>query len=593
MNTRDNSMQSIIKGVRDVLRQEGITGMESVNHCIVFLLARMLTAELCETLEIPPEYSFESLWLNKIQRVLKEEEVYAKFYRNQGKNHLLYYIVNKVGFKNIKFKVRSASNLYSILEKISELDIDRLSLKHDLIGTIYELHLQDGTSTSMKELGQYYTNRSVIKYMIEMCNPQLVECSIESVLDPTMGTGGFLSMYIKHYKENFNLVNWEENKCLIHGYDLDENVLNMALVNLLLETGEKFETILHQDTLYKGLKGKEKFDIILANEPMGLKNIKYDECCEDIKELNIKGNKGECLFLQLCMQKLNEAGRCAIIVPDGLLFNDSSLYIKTRKHLVSKFKLEKIISLNDKFFLNTGVKTSIIFFCNRDETSDVVFSQLKLVNEEVVEEEIKTVSLKDIEACNYSLFINKYISSEREYIEGMRYERLEDICKFLPKSKRPASFGKIEGEFLFFKSSFNVARCELPDYNEEHVIIGDGGTANIHIANNFSCSDHNHLLQSKNPDVLNKYIYHYLRINIELLEQGFKGSTIKNLSKKYLHNLELPIPSLDIQKKIIKELDEQDENIIKAQEEMVAKVTRAENTKRSILGASYEQVDFT
>ena len=68
----------------------------------------------------------------------------------------------------------------------------------------------------------------------------------------------------------------------------------------------------------------EKVDVILANEPMGIKNIVHASCCERIKELKIRGTKAEPLFLQLFMQALNDGGRCAVIVPDGVLFNEEA-----------------------------------------------------------------------------------------------------------------------------------------------------------------------------------------------------------------------------------------------------------------------------
>jgi type I restriction enzyme S subunit len=108
----------------------------------------------------------------------------------------------------------------------------------------------------------------------------------------------------------------------------------------------------------------------------------------------------------------------------------------------------------------------------------------------------------------------------------------------MPKSKRNASFGQSTGQYNFYTSSDKVQKCDVVDYNEECLIVGDGGVANIKIDKQFSCSDHNHIIKTK----YNTYIYYLLSGKIELLSDGFSGSVLKNLSKDYLKNIQIPIP---------------------------------------------------
>lgn len=82
----------------------------------------------------------------------------------------------------------------------------------------------------------------------------------------------------------------------------------------------------------------------------------------------------------------------------------------------------------------------------------------------------------------------------------------------------------------------------------------------IYIDSNFSCSDHNHILNVKDNTVNIRFLKYYLQINIQLLESGFKGATIKNLSKSHIENLEIPIPSLQVQNQIVERLDVLSEN---------------------------------
>ena len=75
---------------------------------------------------------------------------------------------------------------------------------------------------------------------------------------------------------------------------------------------------------------------------------------------------------------------------------------------------------------------------------------------------------------NYSLFINKYKVSLDNRIDGIQYKKLGDICTFLPKSKRPASFGKDIGDIDFFTSSMKIKKCNVIDYKQLSLIIGTG-----------------------------------------------------------------------------------------------------------------------
>lgn len=562
LNKMSKSLESIVNYIRNVLRKEGITGMDSINHCIAFIVCRMLDKDVCKQFDIDEKYSYEKMMKTKDGKEIGNQDLYSKFYSGNAES-FIGQLVTKLGFKNIKFKLEGNENLKDIMKKLKDFDPKHIEAKYDIIGTIYEIHLKSGTSNSMRDLGQYYTHRLVIDYMIKLCVPVMENGKVEKIVDPTMGTGGFLTMAIKYLNTKYkNKIDWSKNKNKIIGFDIDDNVRNMALLNVFMETGELFdETICKQDTLHNDMKFEDgeimkKAKIILANEPMGLKNIIFASCCERIKNGLKAGTKAEPLFLKLFMEALDDGGRCAVIVPDGVLFGDSTLHNCVRKMMVENFNLKKVISLNDDFFLNTGVKTSILFFAkDGTKTKEVEFSELKLKDDKVEENNIIKCKYEDIKKNNYSLFVNKYNTKEIEKIEGIEYKKLGDICDFEKKSKRQASYGKDEGKYNFYTSGEKIKKCDDADYNEETIILGDGGKANIYIDDNFSCSDHNHLLKNKYDKLYLKYLYYYLFANIELIEKGFKGSTIKNLSKEYVQNLEIPIPPLQIQKKIIEALD--------------------------------------
>ena len=559
-----NSFIAKINEVRDILRKDGITGIDSITHCVAFYILRNLTNELCIKLDIPEHFSYDKFNKDENGTLLCKDKLFEKFYKQRSTECFVYVLVNKFNFKPIKnFAIKTSLYLEKIFKCFENINPEQLNIDCDIVGTIYEIHLATGaTGQGMRDLGQYFTHRKIIKYMVELCDPKVkADGSIETILDPSMGTGGFLTMATKHLSANNSNINWEQNKSNIYGFDVSENMQSLAHINLLLENNEIFENIIIQDTLHGDFKVNDviidKYDVILANEPFGLKNIVHAECCDRIVDLRIRGTKAEPLYLQLMMISLNENGRCAVIVPDGVLFNDSKLHKDTRKYLIENLNLKKIIAMEGEFFMNTTIKSSILYFVNDGITTNVEFCKIKLLNDEIVEETIKTITKNNIIRNDYSLFINKYMQSNIVQLSNVVYKKIGDMCVFLPKSKRPASFGTDIGVYPFYTSSMTSKLCDIADYHEELIILGDGGCANINISNNFSCSDHNYLFKSlDNNYILNKYIYYYLYKNISLIENGFKGTALKNVAKKYIQEIQIPVPSLEVQKEIIRQCDQ-------------------------------------
>ncbi|ATZ81082.1 N-6 DNA methylase [Bodo saltans virus] len=125
-------------------------------------------------------------------------------------------------------------------------------------------------------------------------------------------------------------------------------------------------------------------------------------------------------------------------------------------------------------------------------------------------------------------------------------KKIKDFCEFLGKSKRKAGEGKEEGEYPFYIcSDLKLKYFDEADYNEETIIIGDGGNPVIFIDNKFSCSSHNHLLRCNDPKY-NWWLYYVICGNMKLLENGFEGTTIRNIKKSYIEDIEIPLPQLSI-----------------------------------------------
>jgi len=287
------------------------------------------------------------------------------------------------------------------------------------------------------------------------------------------------------------------------------------------------------------------------------------------KKYNLTGNDKESSSLILIMDLVDENGTAIGVLKEGVFFNKT--YKDIRKCLIENFNVREVISVPQDQFENTSTKTSIIIFDNTDKkTTKVKFSELKVKKyskdkfEEVNiknennewdlniiltenKDDIFSITDKIISEATKEEILNNSICSlngkdyiKKEIMIGEAYEmvKLGDICTFLPKSKRNASFGQTTGKFNFYTSSDKVQKCDIADYNEESLIIGSGGVANIKIDYIYSCSADNIILTTP----YNKYLYYLMKGNMNLLSDGFTGSTLKHLSKEYLTNLKMPIP---------------------------------------------------
>lgn len=135
--------------------------------------------------------------------------------------------------------------------------------------------------------------------------------------------------------------------------------------------------------------------------------------------------------------------------------------------------------------------------------------------------------------------------------------KFKDIFWFAPKSRIKAGEGLDKGRFPFYTSSAIQNKwIDTEQHFDEALIFGTGGSASIHYESQpFSTSTDCFVTITKRRDVNTKYVYYFLSSNIHLLERGFKGAGLKHLSKAYLEEIEIPLPDLETQNKIVAILD--------------------------------------
>jgi restriction endonuclease S subunit len=275
------------------------------------------------------------------------------------------------------------------------------------------------------------------------------------------------------------------------------------------------------------------------------------------------------------------------VVPDGqdLFSKTNATLIAVREYLMKTCDLKEVIYLPSGIFTYTSIKTCVFYFVKKREGADVLDTNVKLSKAqketgrdykfvekhpttnvkfydfnpyENIKHLLVDVPIDRIAGNAYSLNYTEYMKDETVHMntdKACDAKPMGEICTFLPKSKRPASYGEKQGIFPFYTSSQTCTKfCNDYDYEDECLIIGTGGTANIKYSCKFSCSTDNFVI-SVNPGQLAKYVYYYLLLHIELLQNGFVGVGLQHISKEYICNVKIPIPALDVQEATIKYLD--------------------------------------
>ncbi|EOE5001916.1 N-6 DNA methylase [Campylobacter coli] len=149
---------------------------------------------------------------------------------------------------------------------------------------------------------------------------------------------------------------------------------------------------------------------------------------------------------------------------------------------------------------------------------------------------------------------NPFVNSKYELVE------FGQLTKSLGKGRRPASFADSNGKYPFIKSSRILEKCNEYDFDIEALIIGDGGSANIHYINGkFSSSDHTYIFINNKKNIILKFIYYVINSNLHILEVGFKGIALKNIAKSFIQSLKIPLPPFEIQKQIVAECEKVEE----------------------------------
>lgn len=253
-------------------------------------------------------------------------------------------------------------NIQALIMLFSDLNMVDLQ-KGDILGDAYEYLIGQFAMESGKKAGEFYTPQQVSEVMAQIVAKS---SKIESIYDPTVGSGSLLLTVGKH-------LNYDEQKNLnYYGQEKNTATFNLTRMNLLLHGVRPDKmTIRNGDTLsFDWPEDPERpnegvqFDAVVMNPPYSVKNwnkagLKVSDPRFEIAGTLPPDSKGDFAFLLHGLFHLRESGTMAIVLPHGILFRGGTEG-EIRKRLIDKNHIDTIIGLPNNLFTNTGIPVVVV-----------------------------------------------------------------------------------------------------------------------------------------------------------------------------------------------------------------------------------------
>lgn len=295
-------------------------------------------------------------------------------------------------FRDAVLEIVDPNVLKQVIDELDSIDFRKLGT--DVKGDIFEYLLTHLGQSALN--GQFRTPRQIRAMMTEMVDPDLGD----TIFDPACGTGGFLIDAVEYilakysteprevpiygeewlekatpdqkqlptlqkYKKGTGekIPDWQLLEQSIYGLDVSRQMMRIAMMNLVLH-GIRNAHVKRANALSEmgGLTEddlRRKYKVILSNPPFS--GVLPQESVR--KDLPTNSKKSELLFLGVMMEALAPGGRCAVVVPEGLLFGSTSAHVELRRKLVEDYELLAVVSLPAGVFKPyAGVKTGVLVF---------------------------------------------------------------------------------------------------------------------------------------------------------------------------------------------------------------------------------------
>jgi hypothetical protein len=393
---------TVIINLYSLFSKYGITGIESIQHLILFVVLFNIN-----TL-VPEIKSFNVLNLYNSN--------------TESFKLIILSLKNELNNKMNIFNFDINNIIFDIHDKIITIFRNNYSIDFDyFFDDVFKFYLNTENLSISKDYVKFYNNKFLSKWLYNFAKPK-IDKNNEVILEGNLKINSIIN--------NFNINDKNYYMDNVFGIQTKNIVSDINILQLYRKSKFIFtKNICNDDILINDFKlSKKSFDVIFYDFPQGVHNIIHANCCKKIKNFKIRGTKLEPLLLQLIIGSLNKNGQAYLIVPDSLLFSDSIQHIETRKYLLENLCVNKIIQIDEQFYFNKGIKNSILFFENKNKTTKVDFSKISLCGEEVNETYLNSFDINKIKNNLYSLYYKNY---QTELLnKSVEYKCISDLFNF-------------------------------------------------------------------------------------------------------------------------------------------------------------------
>jgi len=418
----------------------------------------------------------------------------------------------------------------TLSEFLNKLDIltPQIMDQYHVYGRVYEYFLGHITSrnsgskngSQMEDLGQYFTSRHLVRYMIAKVDPSLnLDQTIPKMGDFFCGSGGFVTEYIRYLNHKYNDISWSNNINRIYGFDTDAEIIKSARVDIMTLT-KTFSTNPEQNVFKNNFRNVNTFEeacidddnnnirvsFNFTNPPYGSSGkqteedkFKLSSAGIEIKHIAktgsiniseesfkykstkakpflINGDNKETLAILHGMGVLEKDGIYCGVLKEGCFFDGK--FTDLRTNLCKNYEIQYIISVPQNEFLNTSTKTSIIIFKNSGKQTD----EIKFCELQIIKENDNIIGFNEINQQTKKI-INKFVSNNYVF-EKQEGDYLNITFDEIKKHKFSFSSNKYIKEDIKANKGFKIVKlkdiCKInPDdriqklNSYEYIEIGD------------------------------------------------------------------------------------------------------------------------
>jgi len=482
-----------------------------------------------------------------------------------------------------KSRIKNPLILKKIVDKLSNFDLSVLG--DDVLSSAYEYFLHQNALQAKQALGVYFTPSHLVRLILDLIPLK----AGDTIYDPTCGAGGFLVEAFKIFKERLKKYPKTFKKPILFGREISD-AIHIARLNLMM-VGANADALCQMDTLKVPVK--TQFSVVLANFPFSQKT-------EWGTRYGFKGRDANPIFLKHIIDALKPGGIAGVIVPDKLLFHENPEYIQIRKELLETCQVLSVIQLHEYVFMPyTKQPTHLILFKKGGYTKSVWFFEVRedgfkktgsLLNQTLIRNNdfnlLKTlwedkpnsthsfsVPSQKILQENYQLAMNHY---KKPHFPS--WAKLGDLCNIVVgETPRQSNANFYGGKHLFVR---------IKDLNQRvikktTITLSDAGVRQTYVkpfkrgtllfsfrlsiakvafaGERLYASESVAGLTLKKSIVLSRYLY-YVLPHLDYSSYLNRGTKGQELNRSILAAIQIPLPSLSKQKRLVQCLERQEKN---------------------------------